>query len=571
MRQSFLTPSGMPHKGQIRMAGHRVIVLFLGERILTSIAEQRHRPSWRRIGPGNADPALTAALAAAGFAASTTAEADLVVIDVRGQGPQAMPDAGSGQPGFVLLLCDPDQAEIAAEDVPVATHSLMTPFEPAALILQLTLIRGQMNGGARVPRDLHVQLAGMLQSGEGRLHAMLIGLRRMSAINTTYGAAVGDAALEAIGHRLSRHSARLSGGHALTVRLSGGDYLLAVAMHEERLGWQVTAERLLRVISEPLNAHGHRLRLTARAALAIARSDENPLSLLDRLSAGLAAARESAAEPVRWADRQSDNAPQSGYRLEQDIVRAIERDEITVLFQPQFAVESGRISGAEALARWQHPQYGEIGAGALFAIADKADFTRPLSRHIRLRAMEQAAAWTGTLSGLRLSLNVTAEDLGEKGFAQRELDMIASSGFQADRLTLEMTESALIPDLKRAAARFASLREAGVCIAVDDFGTGYSSLLYLKRLPLDYLKLDHAMTRDIGGAEADRIIVRSIVAMAKALDLKVIAEGVESEAQLDALREEGCDYFQGFLRGKAMEADVFAEFATAALSPSGES
>lgn len=453
-----------------------------------------------------------------------------------------------------------------ANQLPGATHSLVAPFHDAALTLQLMLIRAQLNGDTRVPHDLHVQLAMLQQAGEGGLHAMLIGLRRLSAINATYGAAVGDAALEAIGQRLMRHSARLSGGHALTVRLSGGDYLLAHVTSEDRVGWQVTAEQLLRVISEPLDAAGHRLRLTARAALAIARPDESALSLLDRLSAGLAAARESAAEPVRWSDRQSDNAPQSGYRLEQDIVRAIERDEITVLFQPQFSIESGAISGAEALARWQHPQYGEIGAGALFAIADKADFTRPLSRHIRLRAMEHAAAWTGALSGLRLSLNVTAEDLGEKGFAQRELAMIAASGFDTKRLTLEMTESALIPDLKRAAARFASLREAGVCIAVDDFGTGYSSLLYLKRLPLDYLKLDHAMTRDIGGAEADRIIVRSIVAMAKALDLKVIAEGVESEAQLDALREEGCDYFQGFLRGKAMEAEVFADFARDALA-----
>ena len=536
---------------------------------MISIAEQRHRPSWRRLGSGHADPALASTLAAVGFTASTTLDADLVVVDIRGQGSQATPEAAEGHSGFVLLLCDSDQAEILCELAPEATHSLVAPFSEAALVLQLILIRSQLNGGSRVPRDLHLQLAALLQAGEGRLHVMLIGLRRMSAINTTYGAAVGDAALETIGQRLSRHSARLS-GHALTVRLSGGDYLLAHVMPEERVGWQVAAERLLRVISEPLDAAGHRLRLTARAALAIARPEESPLSLLDRLSAGLAAARESAAEPVRWADRQSDNAPQSGYRLEQDIVGAIERDEITVLFQPQFSIESGQISGAEALARWQHPQYGEIGAGALFAIADKADFTRPLSRHIRLRAMEQAAAWTGPLSGVRLSLNVTAEDLGEKGFAQRELNMIAASGFDATRLTLEMTESALIPDLKRAAARFASLREAGVCIAVDDFGTGYSSLLYLKRLPLDYLKLDHAMTRDIGGAEADRIIVRSIVAMAKALDLKVIAEGVESEAQLEALREEGCDYFQGFLRGKAMEADVFAEFATAALSPSEE-
>lgn len=521
---------------------------------------------WRSIGPGVPDAKLEAELAAAGFVPALTDDADLSILDMRGQGDVAVPLGAGRHAGVVLLLCDAEQASGLASGNSEATHSLTAPFSDAALRLQLALLHAQLSNGADMRRDLLLRLDALAHAGEGRLHAMLIGLRRMSAINATYGAAVGDGALEATVQRLARHSARLSGGTALTVRLSGGDFLVAHVMPEERVGWQVSAERLLRAISEPLDVAGHRLRLTARAALALAQPDEKPMSLLDRLSAGLSAARESAAEPVRWADRQSDNAPASGYRLEQDIIQAIERNEITVLLQPQFAVDSGAVTGAEALARWQHPQHGEIGAGTLFAIADKADFTRMLSRHIRLRALEYAAAWTGPLASLRLSLNVTAEDLGEKGFAQRELAMIAASGFDAQRLTLEMTESALVPDLKRAAERFATLREAGVRIAVDDFGTGYSSLLYLKRLPLDYLKLDHAMTRDIGGAEADRIIVRSIIAMAKALELKVIAEGVESEAQLAALREEGCDYYQGFLRGKAMEAEVFAEFAKAALA-----
>lgn len=548
-------------RGQRAARGGSHFSNVLQERNLTIGADQHQRIGWRCVGPVVPGPALEAALSAAGFDPVPADDAELGIIDLRGQGADIAWTGPMVHTGPVLLLCDAQQAERLTAIAAGATHSLVAPFSDAALRLQLALIHAQLAADHDPTRDLHLRLAALAQGGEGRLHAMLIGLRRMSAINTTYGAAVGDEALEAIARRLIRHSARLSDGQALTLRLSGGDFLIAHAMAEERVGWQVIAERLLRIISDPLDAAGHRLRLTARAALAISRPDESPLSLLDRLSAGLAAARESAAEPVRWADRQSDHAPQSGYRLEQEIVHAIERNEISVLFQPQFAVDSGRITGAEALARWQHPQHGEIGAGTLFAIADKADFTRQLSRHIRLRAMEQASGWTGPLARLRLSLNITAEDLGEKGFAQRELEIITASGFAASRLTLEMTESALVTDLKRAAARFASLREAGVRIAVDDFGTGYSSLLYLKRLPLDYLKLDHAMTRDIGGAEADRIIVRSIIAMAKALDLKVIAEGVENEAQLDALREEGCDYFQGFLRGKAMEAEVFAEFA----------
>lgn len=534
-------------------------------RFLTSEGLQR-LPTWRSIGSDPCVPALAAALATAGFVEATGAQADLHVLDLRHATQRNLTDRTGASGTFGLLLCDAQTARTVPHMLPGITHALVAPFGDAALRLQLALIRQQIVAGAEPAQDMHERIAAFAATGAGRLHAMLIGLRRMSAINATYGAAVGDAALEAVEQRLTRQAARLSGGTSLTLRLSGGDFLIAHLMPEERLGWQVMAEQMLRLVSEPLDAEGYRLRLTARASLAVAREDENPVSLLDRLSAGLAVARESAADPVRWADRQSDHAPQSGYRLEQEIVHAIERNEITVLLQPQFAVDTGRITGAEALARWQHPQHGEIGAGTLFAIADKADFTRALSRHIRMRAMEHAATWTGPLAQLRLSLNITAEDLGEKGFARRELAMIAASGFQTRRLTLEMTEQALVSDLKRAAARFAALREAGVRIAVDDFGTGYSSLLYLKRLPLDYLKLDHAMTRDIGGAEADRIIVRSIVAMAKALNLKVIAEGVESEAQLDALREEGCDYFQGFLRGKAMEAGVFADFARDALT-----
>lgn len=538
-------------------------------RILDS-AVNRYRLTWHSIGDSPLSPEWVAMLAETGFDPAPGDAADLAILELRGQSVATVPRDLPGSHAAGLLLCDPEMLDHLGPLPSGLTHALVTPFSDRAARLQLSLIHAAMESQALPSQDLHARITSFAEAGEGPLHAMLIGLRRMPAVNATYGTAVGDAALEAMEQRLVRQANRLSGGTALTLRLSGGDFLIAYSMAEERLGWQVMAERMLRLVSEPLDIAGHRLRLTARAALALARDDESPVSLLDRLSAGLANARESAAEPVRWADRQSDHAPQSGYRLEQDIVQAIERDEITVLFQPQFAVETGRIVGAEALARWHHPQYGEIGAGTLFAIADKADFTRSLSRHIRHRAMGHAAGWTGGLSGLRLSLNVTAEDLGEKGFAKRELAMIEQCGFHPKRLTLEMTEQALVPDFKRAAARFAALREAGVKIAVDDFGTGYSSLLYLKRLPLDYLKLDHAMTRDIGGAEADRIIVRSIIAMAKALNLKVIAEGVESDAQLAALREEGCDYFQGFLRGKAMEAGAFAEFATAALSSSGE-
>jgi diguanylate cyclase len=165
------------------------------------------------------------------------------------------------------------------------------------------------------------------------------------------------------------------------------------------------------------------------------------------------------------------------------------------------------------------------------------------------------------LSDLRLSLNVTAQDIAAPSFVKSTVSQVTQSGFAVDRLTLEITESDLVPNLKKAAHIFGKLREAGMRIAVDDFGTGYSNLLYLKSLPLDYLKLDHAMTRDISGQPRDRIIVRSMVALSRALGLEVIAEGVETDVQLAALHEEGCDYFQGFLKSPALDPADFEDFA----------
>ncbi|WP_373487927.1 EAL domain-containing protein [Blastomonas sp.] len=470
-------------------------------------------------------------------------------------------------PPLVLLLVDQKRAAGLVETLPAQiSHVLVAPLAPQALALQLACLHRACASPASSGPDVQTLLARLQSSPDLPVHGMMIGLRRIEAINATFGNAVGDAALAVAQARLERQVTQRLSSRALCLRLSGGSFLIADTHAENRLAWQIESEHLLKQLSEPVEVLGQVLRLTARASLALAKPDEGPVSLLDRLSAGLAQARTSPADPVRWTDRTADHAPESGYRLEQDLVHAIERGEIRVLFQPQFEIASGTISGAEALARWQHPRHGEIGAGTLFALADKADLTRQLSRHIRAVALDNAARWTESLAGLRLSVNLTAEDLSESGFARRELAMIAASGFDPARLTLEITESALVPDLKRAAARFADLRAAGLRIAVDDFGTGYSNLLYLKALPLDYLKLDHAMTRDLGSADTDRIIVRSVIALARALDLKVIAEGIEDELQLAVLAEEGCDYYQGFLKGGAMEAEAFAAFASLALA-----
>jgi EAL domain-containing protein (putative c-di-GMP-specific phosphodiesterase class I) len=232
---------------------------------------------------------------------------------------------------------------------------------------------------------------------------------------------------------------------------------------------------------------------------------------------------------------------------------ALDRDEIEMLFQPQVSVTSGKIIGVEALARWQHPVHGELGAATLFAVAEQSDYLLALSQHIQQRAAAQAAAWPESLSKLRMAVNVTSQDIGRAGFSENFLAMIDASGFPRARLTVEITESGLIEDLNAAATLLASLRAGGCRVAIDDFGTGYSSLAYLKALPLDYLKIDKKLAQDIAGSTRDRIVVRGVIDMARSLGLAVIAEGVETEEQLSLLAREGCNYYQGFLCGEPLD------------------
>ena len=259
--------------------------------------------------------------------------------------------------------------------------------------------------------------------------------------------------------------------------------------------------------------------------------------------------------------RQPSAKPRLVRRLA-DLQSALAGDEIEVLFQPQVDIATGAVVGVEALARWQHPDLGELGPDRLFDIATRTGTITALSRHIQERAVALAAAWQPPLDRLRLSLNVTSEDIAEPRFAEDKIERLFRTGFPAERLTLEITEAGLIADLDRAARVLQGLRERGVRIAIDDFGTGYSSLAYLKALPLDYLKLDRDFSQDIVGSDKARIIVSSVIAMAGELGLTVVAEGVETEEQRGLLAERGCTIYQGFLFAPALTGDALADLLT---------
>jgi EAL domain-containing protein (putative c-di-GMP-specific phosphodiesterase class I) len=263
-----------------------------------------------------------------------------------------------------------------------------------------------------------------------------------------------------------------------------------------------------------------------------------------------------------WGRRASDRAtstpavPLSDQLLES----VIAHEQIEVLYQPLIEPKTGRIIGAEALARAAIASSGE----ALFARASAAGLDERLSRLVQRKALRCAAVWEGPLKGLKISLNLLPKDISRDNFDQWLLDEIEAAGIKPDRVMVEITESALLIDQPAVAERLARLRAEGVCIAVDDFGTGYASLAYLTSLPLDMLKIDRGLITHIVGGERDRIVVRAMMRLARELGLQVVVEGVESTGQLALLAEWGCDLYQGFLGAGALTHEELTRFVAAA-------
>ncbi len=392
-----------------------------------------------------------------------------------------------------------------------------------------------------------------LPSGNGdsvAVHALLLGLRRFDAINLAYGAAAGDSVLAEVAARLSYFAAAELDGQWLAARGGGGNFLLVANEACSRERWQLFADQLADYVARPIPlAAGGLLRLSPRVALLRGLGGESAESVLDRLAQTLASAQRQHGRRIAWADGAAVRAGRTAVQLEADLLAALEADEIEILYQPQFALADDRLVGAEALARWDHPKLGRIGAGTLFAVAERIDHVAQLSRHIAAKALAGARNWP---TQLRLSLNVTPSDLATTAFVEDFRGILAGSGFPADRLTLEVTEQVLLSDIQLASTALGALADDGIRIALDDFGAGFCNFRYLKLLPLHYLKLDRSMIDGIASDSRDLAVLRGITAMAHALGLQVIAEGVESEAQRGIIAGEGCAFYQGFLKAQPM-------------------
>ena len=401
--------------------------------------------------------------------------------------------------------------------------------------------RGPSFGESTDPVGMREWIDARLAAGD-HVGVSIIALSRLDILNAARGRAAGDALIAEARAQVEGVALALLGPAAIVTAPAGGDMMVASAAAPAVLARLAAA--LDAALAKPLAIGGRQAVLGSRWGMAESGPADDAASLLRRAAEALVAAKASDGATVRVAGPEGA-APLDSLAI--DLHLAIERGEIDVLFQPQAPIDGRHVTGVEALARWRHGRLGPLGADALFAAADRADLGVALSDHIQELVLSRIARWPRRLGGLRVSLNLTAGDLGRPGFAALFLARVAASGVPFERLTVEITETGAIRNLEAAAAVLAAMRDAGVRVALDDFGTGYSSLAYLTALPLDYLKLDKALACGIEATPRHRGVVRAVMTLARSLGLAVVAEGIETEAQRALLAGEGCTFYQGFL------------------------
>jgi EAL domain-containing protein (putative c-di-GMP-specific phosphodiesterase class I)/GGDEF domain-containing protein len=473
-------------------------------------------------------------------------ERTAALIDARGRDPTfALDDlvARHGAPALVVTDTLADAARLVEAG---ATHFLVAPAseELIALGLRAAAPERRTGQGGETPElaALHRWLAGRLAAGRS-CAVVVVALSRIDLVNAAHGRDTTEAAITGAAERI----VTAAGPHAILARTAGSRFLLG--LEDEAAAPLPVESAIERALARPIMVEDAAVMLGSRIGIARAGPVDDPEALIRRAYEALAGAR--AGEATVQVAGPDGVAPIE--QLAIDLHHALAAEEIDIVFQPQVEIATGRIVGVEALARWSHRRLGPLGAEELFAAAERADLGIALSDHIQRLTLTRAAAWPRPLGTLRLSLNLTAADVTRAGFARLFLDRVDASGFPRGRLTVEVTETGMIQHLDRAAALLAELRGAGCRVAIDDFGTGYSSLAYLKALPLDYVKIDRALVVDIAGSPRDRVVVRGVIDIAHALGLAVIAEGVETPAQLALLAAEGCGWYQGFLRAGPLD------------------
>ncbi|MBI1885652.1 MAG: EAL domain-containing protein [Chloroflexi bacterium] len=391
----------------------------------------------------------------------------------------------------------------------------------------------------------------------GMLAVMFVDLDRFKLVNDTVGHAMGDQLLRKFAERLTRVARE---GDSLA-RVGGDEFTVLLPEISVSEDADLVAQRILEASRAPVLLAGHEFSVTASIGIAVYPGHgEDAVALLRNADAAMYRAKEEGRNTFKIFEPVMNARLLARVALEEDLRHALERAEFQLHYQPQVEIQTGTIVGVEALLRWQHPERGSVPPDEFISLAEETGLIIPIGQWVLRTACAQSKAWQNAgLAPMSMAVNLSPRQFQEPGLIRGIARVLQETGLPAQLLELEITESTAMRDVEFTIAMVEELRAMGVRVSIDDFGTGYSSLGYLKRLPVDSVKIDRSFVNDVTADGDDAAIVAAIVGLAQTMNLNTIAEGVETEEQLAFLKNLNCDFVQGFLFSKAVPAETFAK------------
>jgi diguanylate cyclase (GGDEF)-like protein/PAS domain S-box-containing protein len=459
----------------------------------------------------------------------------------------------AGQNGEILeaTLFDVTDRKRADERIRFqAYHDALTELPNRALFkdrLSLALAHGRRHG-------THVAV-------------LFLDLDRFKLINDTFGHTVGDHLLQGMAERLE-HCVRREDSVA---RVGGDEFTVLVTDVHGASDATRVAGKVLQAVARPIVVDGHELYVTSSIGIAISPSDgDDAETLLKNADNALYRAKESSQNSYQLCTPSMNRLAAERLLLENALRQALDRNEFLLHYQPQFDTRSREVIGVEALLRWERPEKGVVSPGEFMSAAEESRLIIPIGEWVLRAAAQQARNWDAARFPLRVSVNVSAAQFQHRQLVQTIRDVLDRSGVDPLRLEVEITESTAMQNPDLTAGILHELKSLGISVVIDDFGIGHSSLNYLKRFPIDGLKIDKSFVRDVSRGDSDAAIVSAVIAMARALRLRVTAEGVETEEQLRFLESHGCHEIQGHLLSRPLPGEAVTEMLRRQSAPGGK-
>jgi diguanylate cyclase (GGDEF)-like protein len=492
---------------------------------------------------------------------------DLVLMDVNLQGEidgitAAAEIRSRFQIPVVYLTAYADENTLRRVNATKPFGYIVKPFEEKNLhtTIQLALHRHEYDSLTNLPNRslLREQLNQVLEK-QKELPAMIpvitLSLDRINRINSTLGHDIGDSVLCKVAQRLSNCRENIN----IVARLEAAEFAIVIQPVTEKQDAAKIAQNILDIVAQPMIIKGSELYLTASIGISLSPSDASDGDqLLKNAYTAMYNSQQQGGNNYQFYMAKVADSSINIFTQETCLRNALKRSEFEVYYEPQIEIKTGKIIGAEALVRWNHPERGRVSPGEFIPMAEEMGLIAPLGEWVLETACRQTKAWqTQGLPPLRVAVNLSARQFEQKNLTERVSQILRETNLDPKCLELELTEGLILQDETAAHQAFTVWRDMGIRIAIDDFGTGYSSLSYPKRFPFDAIKIDKSFIRDLADDRQNAAITIAIIQMAHYMNMTVIAEGVENESELAFLCAHECDEIQGYFFSPALPRDEF--------------